>query len=59
MGFGRRLRGWRRFGASVAPSQPNDPGNERQALKNQAEGLKSEMAAIQKRLDDLDKTSAR
>jgi hypothetical protein len=59
MGFGRRLRGWRRFGGNLAPSQPNDPGTERQALKNQAEGLKSEMEAMQKRLDDLDKTSAR
>jgi hypothetical protein len=56
MGFGRRLRGWRQSGKN--PAQPNDPSPERQALEDRADGLRSEMAFIQKRLDDLDKTSA-
>jgi hypothetical protein len=47
------LPGWMRFGGYVAPYQKPDPELEKQALKNQAEALQSELDLIKKRLDEL------
>lgn len=61
-GFGRRNRffatgipGQARFVRENAPN--TDPETEKQFLKNQAEFLQTEMEAIKKRLDDLNKES--
>lgn len=48
------LPGWMRFGGYVAPYQKPDPELEKQALKNQAEALQSELDLIKKRLDELE-----
>jgi hypothetical protein len=60
-GFGRRNRffatgvpGRSRFGSFAAPYVNADPAAEKQALKNQAGTLQSEMEAIKTRLDELD-----
>ena len=60
-GFGFRNRfvttGLASFGGIFAgPYQNADPEKEKQALNYQAEALQSEMDAIKKRLDELNKT---
>jgi hypothetical protein len=59
-GFGRRNRfyatgvpGRSWFRGANAPLTNQDPGDEKQALKSQAEYLQSEMDAIKKRLEEL------
>jgi hypothetical protein len=61
MGFGRgrggRGRGFSFFAAPfgyAAPYQAPDPALEKQALRNQAEALRSELDFIKKRLDDIE-----
>lgn len=73
LGGGRRWRrGFRDFGfpgwmrargaggsyGYPAPYQPPDPTVERQALKNQAEALQSELDVINKRLAEIEPESA-
>jgi hypothetical protein len=47
-----------RFGGYAAPYQKPDPELEKQALKNQAEALQSELDLIKKRLDELEAGAA-
>ena len=47
--------GWMRFGAAAAPVANADPALEKQALKNQADYLQSELDLIRKRLEEVDK----
>ncbi len=60
-GFGLRNRfyasgqpGWMRYEAANAPLQQPEPELEKQALKNQADALQAELAAIQQRLANLE-----
>lgn len=51
------LPGWMRFGgeyAHLAPYQKPDPELQKQALKNQAEALQSELDSIKKRLSEIE-----
>ena len=54
------LPGWMRFGGYAAPYgypatyQKPDPEMEKQALKNQAEAMQSELDSINKRLSEID-----
>lgn len=50
--------GWMRFGATAAAAAASDPEMEKQALKNQADYLQSELDSIRKRLDGVEKESA-
>ncbi|MFH1144000.1 MAG: DUF5320 domain-containing protein [Candidatus Eisenbacteria bacterium] len=51
------LPGWMRFPTSQ--SRPaSDPGLERKALENEAAALQTELAAIKKRLDELESSCA-
>lgn len=45
--------GWLRFSGPAAPYQKRDPEIEKQALKNQAEALQSELEFIKKRLSEI------
>ncbi len=61
-GYGWRNRfyatgqpGWMRFGAMNPLPQNPDPEWEKQALKNQADALQAELAAVQERLANLEK----
>jgi len=54
MFYATGLPGWMRFGGLDVPDQKADPEMERQALKNQAEALQSELDFIKKRLADVD-----
>lgn len=61
-GYGRRnwfyatgQPGWMRFGAMNPLPQNPDPEWEKQALKNQADALQAELAAVQERLANLEK----
>jgi len=47
--------GWMRFGATAAPVADPDPQMEKQALKNQADYLQSELDSIRKRLEEVEK----
>ncbi|RPI79310.1 MAG: hypothetical protein EHM45_03390 [Desulfobacteraceae bacterium] len=64
MFFARNQAGWPPFGgnaasyAYAAPFQKPDPEMEKQALKNQAETLQSELDFIKKRLDELDNSAS-
>jgi hypothetical protein len=65
-GFGGGGYGWRhwfyatglprtmRFGGFGAPQQKPDPESVKQALKNQAEALQSELDLIKKRLEEIE-----
>ena len=65
-GFGGGGRGWRhwfyatgmpgrmRFGGYDVPDPQPDPESEKQALKNQAEALQSELDDIKKRLAEVE-----
>jgi hypothetical protein len=65
-GFGSGGRGWRNmfhavgrpgwmgFGAYAASYRTPDPDMEKQALKDQAEALRSELDFVQKRLNELE-----
>jgi len=62
MYYATGLPGWMRFGGYDAPYggyQPQymepDPEAEKQALRNQAKGLQSELDFIKKRLDEIEK----
>jgi hypothetical protein len=46
--------GWMGFGPYPAPFQNPDPAIEKQALKNQAEALQSQLNMIKQRLDEMD-----
>lgn len=48
------LTGWMRFGGYAAPPSRPDPALERQALKNQAEALQSELDFVKKRLGEIE-----
>jgi hypothetical protein len=48
------LPGWMRSGGYAVPYQKPDPELEKQALKNQAEALQSELDLIKKRLDEIE-----
>lgn len=48
------LPGWMRFGGYAAKYQAPDPDMEKQALKNQAETLRSELDLVKKRLEELE-----
>ena len=50
--------GWMRFGGYAAPYQTPDPEQEKQALKNQAEALQSELDFIKKRLGEIETGTA-
>jgi hypothetical protein len=58
------LFGWQRFGGYAVPYgypvgyQGPDPVPEKQALKNQAAALESELAAIKKRLTEMEPGSS-
>lgn len=52
------LPGWMRFGGYAAPYQTPDPNLEKQALKNQAEALQSELDFIKKRLSEFETGTA-
>jgi hypothetical protein len=54
MFFATGLPGWPRFGPFGAPYQNPDPENEKQALKNQADTLQSQLEWIRKRLEDIE-----
>lgn len=60
MFYATGLPGWMRFGGYAAPYgypapyQSPDPEMEKQALKNQAAALQSEMESIKKRLADIE-----
>jgi hypothetical protein len=60
MFYATGLPGWLRFGDSAAPYgyptpyQKADPEMEKQALKNQAEALQSELDFIKKRLGEIE-----
>jgi hypothetical protein len=60
MFYATGLPGWMRFGGYAAPYgypspyQAPDPEMEKQALKNQAAALQSEMESIKKRLADIE-----
>ena len=47
--------GWMRYGGYGAPMGDPDPEIEKQALKNQAEAMQSELDAIRKRLEEIEK----
>jgi len=51
------LPGWMRYGGPYTPYQNPDPEMEKQALKNQADALQAELAAIQERLANLEEKS--
>jgi hypothetical protein len=50
--------GWMRFGGYAAPYQKPDPNQEKQALKNQAEALQSELDFIKNRLSKIETETA-
>jgi hypothetical protein len=50
---GMRFAGYGSPSYYPAPSQPTDPESEKQALKNQAQALQSELDFIKKRLSDM------
>jgi hypothetical protein len=50
----RGQAGWVPFGGYAAPYQKPDPEMEKQALKNQAEALQSELDFIKKRLTEIE-----
>jgi hypothetical protein len=52
------LPGWTRFGGLASPYQKPHPELEKQALKNQAEALESELDFIKKRLGEIEPGSA-
>jgi hypothetical protein len=52
MFYATGLPGWMRFGRYAAPKP--DPEMEKQALKNQAEVLQSELDFIKKRLGEIE-----
>jgi hypothetical protein len=52
------LPGWMRFGPSAAPYLKPDPEMEKQALKDQAEALQSELDFIKKRLGEIESEKA-
>jgi hypothetical protein len=54
MFFATGLPGWLRFGPFGAPSHTPDPAAEKQALKNQADALQSQLDLIRKRLEDIE-----
>jgi hypothetical protein len=58
MFYATGLPGWMRFGGIDAPDQKADPEMERQALKNQAEALQSELDFIKKRLAEVETETA-
>jgi len=58
MFFATGQPGWMRFGATAAAAAASDPEMEKQALKNQADYLQSELDSIRKRLDEVEKDSA-
>lgn len=50
--------GWMRFGAYAEPYRKSDPEIEKQALKNEAEALQSELDFIKKRLSEIETGTA-
>ena len=58
MFYATGLPGWRRFGGYAVPYQETDPGLEKQALKNQAAALQSELDFIKKRLSEIETGTA-
>jgi hypothetical protein len=50
--------GWMRFGGYAAPYQKPDPDSEKQALKDQAEELQSELDFIKNRLAKIETATA-
>jgi hypothetical protein len=64
MFYATGLPGWMRFGGHAAPYgyptpyQKPDPEMEKQALKNRAEALQSELDFIKKRLSEIETGTA-
>lgn len=58
MFYATGLPGWMQFGGYAAPIQKPDPEMEKQALKNQAEALQSELDFIKKRLGEIETGTA-
>lgn len=52
------MPGWMHFGWYGAPSAPPDAATEKEALKRQAEAMRSEIELIEKRLAELDRNEA-
>ena len=52
------LPGWIRFGRFTNPYLKPDQKMERQALKNEAETLESELSSIRKRLEEIESGTA-
>ena len=51
------LPGWMPFGGYAAPHQKPDPEVEKQALKNEADALQSQLDLIKQRLSEIDSAS--
>lgn len=60
MYYATGLPGWMRYGYGAAPGTGWNPGpeEEKQYLKQQAEGLQAELEEIRKRLDQLESESS-
>jgi hypothetical protein len=54
MFYATGLTGWMHFGGNAEPYQKPDPEMKKQALKNQAEALQSELDFIKKRLGETE-----
>jgi len=58
MFYATGLPGWARFAGYPAPHPQPDPEAEKQALKNQADALQSELDFIKKRLSEIETGTA-
>ena len=58
MFYATGVPGWARFGGYSAPNPQIDPETEKQALKNQADALQSELDFIRKRLSEIETGTA-
>jgi hypothetical protein len=58
MFYATGLPGWARFSGYPAPNPQLDPETEKQALKNQADALQSELDFIKKRLSEIETGAA-
>jgi hypothetical protein len=54
MFYATGLPGWMRFGPYSAPNQKPGPEMEKEALKNQAEALQTELDLIKRRLAEIE-----
>jgi len=57
MYYATGLPGWARFGGYAAACQKPDPEMERQALKNDADALQSQLDLIKQRLTEIESSA--